>query len=141
MKRMHMPQVSDSGEPNEHSHNALLHIAFPIVQQGRHSRKVISELNAAPMHTPANASPRHYWSSRHSSGPERIANPYPVEDLAEKPHLLLHAGFNRRFLDVLFGLRCHFVAQKGTLQLRYCPFYNSYKSSESDSQILRRPSC
>jgi len=83
MKRMHMPQVSDSGEPNEHSHNALLHIAFPIVQQGRHSRTVISELNTAPMHTPANASPRHYWSSRHSSGPERIANPYSVEDLAQ----------------------------------------------------------
>ena len=61
---------------------------------------VISELNTEPMHTPANASPRHRWSSRHSSGPERIANPYSVEDLALKPHLLLHAGFNRRFLDV-----------------------------------------
>jgi hypothetical protein len=76
-------RFSDSGEPNEHSDNALLHIAFPIVQQGRHSRTVISELNTAPMHTPANASPRHYWSSRHSSGPERIANPYSVEDLAQ----------------------------------------------------------
>ena len=100
MKRMHMPQVSDSGEPNDCSHIALIHIAFPLVQQGRHSRTVISELNTAPMHTPANASPRHYWSSRHSSGPERIANPYSVEDLAQNPHLLLHAGFNRRFLDV-----------------------------------------
>ena len=82
MKRMHMPQVSDSGEPNEHSHNALLHVAFPIVQQGRHSRTVISEVNTAPMHTPANASPRHHWSSRHSSGPERIATPFSVEDSA-----------------------------------------------------------
>jgi hypothetical protein len=94
-----MHQVSDSGEPNEHSHIALTHVAFPIVGQGQHSRKVISELNTAPMHTPANASPRHHWSSRHSSGPERIANPYSVEDLALKPHLLLHAGFNRRFQD------------------------------------------
>ena len=93
MKRMHMPQVSDSGEPNEHSHNALLRIAFPIVVQGRHSRTVISELNTAPIHTPTNASPRHHWSSRHSSGPERIATPYSAEDLALKPHLLLHAGF------------------------------------------------
>ena len=83
MKRMHMPQVSDSGEPNEHSHIALIHIAFPLVQQGRHSRMVISELNTAPMHTPANASPRPHWSSRHSSGPERIANLYSVEDLAQ----------------------------------------------------------
>jgi hypothetical protein len=95
-----MHQVSDSGEPNEHSHIALTHVAFPIVGQGQHSRKVISELNTAPMHTPANASPRHHWSSRHSSGPERIATPYSAEDLALKPHLLLHAGFNRRFLDV-----------------------------------------
>ena len=99
MKLMHMPQVSDSGEPKKHSHTALLHIAFPIVQQGRHSRTVISEVNIAPMHTPANASPRHHWSSTHSSGPERIATPYSVEDLAIKPHLLLHASFDRRFLD------------------------------------------
>ncbi|MCJ7615392.1 MAG: hypothetical protein MUO43_02525, partial [Desulfobacterales bacterium] len=33
-------------------------------------------------------------------GPERIAAPYSAEDLAIKPHLILHAGFNRRFLDV-----------------------------------------
>ena len=100
MKLIHMPQVSDSGESNEHSHNALLHVAFPIRQQGRHSRTVISEVNTAPMHTPANASPRHHWSSTHSSGPERIATPFSVEDLALTPHLLLHAGFNRRFQDV-----------------------------------------
>jgi len=97
MKRMHMPQVSDSGEPNEHSHSALLHVAFPIVQQGQHSQKVISELNTAPMHSPANASPRHRCSSRHSSGPEWIATPFSAEDLALPPHLLLHASFNRRF--------------------------------------------
>jgi hypothetical protein len=48
MKRMHMPQVSDSGGPNEHPHNALFHVAFPIIQQGRHSRTVISELNIPP---------------------------------------------------------------------------------------------
>jgi len=60
-----MLQVSDSGELYEHSHNALFHIAFPIVVQGRHSRTVISELNTVPMHTPTNASPRHHWSSTH----------------------------------------------------------------------------
>ena len=76
-----MPQVYDSGEPNEDSLDALIHLAFPIVVQGRHSRTVISELNTAPMHTPTNASPRHHWPSRHSSGPERIATPYSVEDL------------------------------------------------------------
>ena len=82
MKLVHMPQVSDSGEPNEHSLSALIHIAFPIALQGRHPRTVISELNTAPMHTPTNASPRHHWSSTHSSGPERIATPFSVEDLA-----------------------------------------------------------
>ncbi len=102
MKSMHMPQVSDSGEPNEDSLDALIRLAFPIVVQGGHSREVISELHTAPMHTPANASPRHCWSSRHSSGPGRVATPYPVEDLTsstnhQKSHLLLHAGFNRRF--------------------------------------------
>ncbi len=30
MKLTHMPQVSDSGEPNEHSHIAPIHAAFPI---------------------------------------------------------------------------------------------------------------
>lgn len=100
MELMHMPQVSDSGEPNEHSLSAPTHIAFPLALQGRHSQTVISELNTAPMHTPANASPRHHWSSRHSSGPERIATPFSVEDLALQPHLLLHAGLNRRFQDV-----------------------------------------
>ena len=91
MKRMHMPQVSDSGEPNEHSHNALFHVAFPIIQQGQHSQTVISELNTVRIedpvigvHTPTNASPRHHWSSRHSSGPERIATPYSVEDLTSQ---------------------------------------------------------
>jgi len=82
MERMHMPQVSDSGELNKNSHIALVHVAFPIVVQGRHSRTVISELNTAPMHTPTNASPRHHWSSTHSSGPERIATPYSAEDLS-----------------------------------------------------------
>ena len=50
---MHMPQVSYSGEPNEHSHNALLHVVFPIVLQGRHLGEVISELNGWPVIHPA----------------------------------------------------------------------------------------
>ena len=60
---------------------APAHIAFPCTLLGRHSRAVISELNTAPVRSPANASPRHHWSSTHSSGPGRIATPYPVEDL------------------------------------------------------------
>ena len=81
MERMHMPQVSDSGELNKNSHIALIHVAFPLAGQGRHSRTVISELNTAPMHTLTNASPRHHWSSTHSSGSEWIATPFSVEDL------------------------------------------------------------
>jgi len=55
MKLMHMPQVSDSGEPNKHSHNALIHVAFPIVLQGQHSRTVISELNTARIKDPGSS--------------------------------------------------------------------------------------
>ncbi len=79
-----MPQVSDSGELARHSRIASVHVAFPIVVQGRRSRRVISELNTVPIRTPANASPRHRWSSTHSSGPEWIATPFSVEDLALK---------------------------------------------------------
>ena len=59
-------------------YNVNLFMPFTI---GRHSREVISELNTAPVRSPANASPRHRWSSTHSLGPGRIATPYPVEDL------------------------------------------------------------
>jgi hypothetical protein len=75
---------------------APAHVAFPSARRGRHSQTVISELYTAPVHSPANASPRHHWSSTHSSGPERIATPYSVVDF----HQLLHAGFCRRFLYV-----------------------------------------
>jgi len=75
---------------------APAHVAFPSARRGRHSQTVISELNTAPMRSPANASPRHHWASTHSSGPERIATPYSVVDF----HHLLHAGFCRRFPNV-----------------------------------------
>ena len=104
-----MPQVFDSGELNENSHNAFIHVAFPIVQQGRHSQAVISEFYTAPMHTPTNpgiAGPCHHWSSTHSSGSRHGGNRYSLLrrglDFAIsklKSHLLPHAGFNRRFLD------------------------------------------
>jgi len=103
MERMHMPQVSDSGEPNEHSHIALIHVAFTIVVQGRHSRTVISELNTAPMHTPANASPRHHWSSTHSSGPERIATPYSAEDLSSTSITRRLTSYSMPVLPALSG--------------------------------------
>ncbi len=91
-----MLQASDSGELNWHSRYRTSHVAFPSALRGRHSQTVISELNTAPVHSPANASPRHHWSSTHSSGPERIANPYSVVDFDH----LLHAGFCRRFQSV-----------------------------------------
>ena len=80
--------------------NEPIHIAFPTVGQGRHSRRVISELNTGPVSSPTNASPRHHWSSTHSSGPRWIATPFPVENF----HLLLHAGFDRRFPNVPYVL-------------------------------------
>jgi len=91
-----MPQVSDSGELNKNSHIALIHVAFPLAGQGRHSRTVISELNTAPMHTLTNASPRHHWSSTHSLGSEWIATPYSVKDLALK-------SLTSYFMPVLTG--------------------------------------
>jgi hypothetical protein len=93
----HMPQVSGSGElipALALSHR--LHVAFPLVLQGRRSRRVISEINTAPVHPSANASPRHHWSSTHSLRSKRVANPYSVKDF----HLLHHAGFDRRFPNV-----------------------------------------
>ena len=52
MELVHMPQVSDSGEPNEHSPSALTHIAFPIVLQHRYSRTVISEPDTVRIEDP-----------------------------------------------------------------------------------------
>ena len=72
---------------------APAHVAFPSARRGRHSQTVISELYTAPVHSPANASPRHHWSSTHSSGPEWFATPYSVVDF----HHLLHAGFAGAF--------------------------------------------
>ena len=110
MKRMHMPQVSDSGEPNEHSHNALLHIAFPHALQGRHSRTVISELNmpsgnalgvlrlCTPLLTLPHAITGRRGIARGRSGSLLLS---PQRTWRKPlPHLLLHAGFNRRFQDV-----------------------------------------
>jgi hypothetical protein len=97
MMLTHMLQVSGSGELKPAlalSHR--LHIAFPTVVQGRHSRGVISEIYTAPVRPSANASPRHCWSSTHSLRPKRVANPYSAKDF----HLLHHAGFGRRFHNV-----------------------------------------
>ncbi len=117
MKRMHMPQVSDSGEPNEHSHIALIHIAFPIVQQGRHSRTVISELNTAPMHTLTNASPRHHWSSTHSLGSEWIATPYSVEDLSSTSIIRKLTSYSMPVLTGAFPAGVHYQDGSTTLNL------------------------
>ena len=92
---------------------APAHVAFPSARRGRHSQTVISELYTAPVHSPANASPRHHWSSTHSSGPERIATPYSVVDF----HHLLHAGFCRRFPSVPYYIQAK--AEKVVL-VKFC---------------------
>ena len=129
MKRMHMPQVSDSEELNKNSYIALIHVAFPLAGQGRHSRTVISELNTAPMHTPANASPRHHWSSRHSSGPERITTPYSVEDL---PSTSIIRRLTSYSMPVLTGA---FPTSPFTFVLIYFKIYSNAKNP--DKQELR----
>ena len=94
-----MHQVSDSGESNEHSLIALTHIAFPFVQQGRHSRMVIPELNTEPIHpllTLPHAIAGRRGIARGRSGSLLLLR----EGLGFTPHLLPHAGFNRRFLDI-----------------------------------------
>ena len=93
----HMLQVSGSGEPKPAlALSRRLHFAFPTVVQGRRSRRVISEILTAPVRSSANASPRHRWSSTHSLRPKRVASPYSAKDF----HLLHHAGFDRRFLNI-----------------------------------------
>ena len=107
MKFMHMPQVSDSGKSNKHSHYRACSCCLPH----RPTRSALPKGDFGAQYcayaSPANASPRHHWSSRHSSGPEWIATPFSVMDLTLlliKSHLLSHAGFNRRFQDVPFYL-------------------------------------
>ncbi len=135
MKRMHMPQVSDSGEPNEHSLSALTHIAFPIVQQGRHSRTVISELNTVPMHTPANASPRHHWSSRHSSGPERIATPCSVEDLSSTSITRRLTSYSMPVLTGAFATSPKFPYAGLSRHFHDVPYVPSYRTPRAEIEI------
>ena len=116
-----MPQASDSGELNKDSHIALIHVAFPIVGQGRHSRTVISELNTAPMHALTNASPRHHWSSTHSSGPERIATPYSAEDLPSTSITRRLTSYSMPVLTGAFPTSLSLVSQ-GTQRHRVFPF-------------------
>ena len=54
---------------------ATLHVAFPIVPQGRHTEGVISELNTRPVCTPVNASPGTLLPPAHDSGPGWLAKP------------------------------------------------------------------
>jgi hypothetical protein len=90
----HMLQVSGSGELKPAlalSHR--LHIAFPTVVQGRRSRAVTSEIDTAPVRPPANASPRHHWSSTHSSGPKWVANPSSQRTHTSYPMPILTGAF------------------------------------------------
>ena len=62
-------------------------------------------LHIVGVHTPANASPRHRWSSRHSSGPKRIATPFSVEDLA-----LSLTSYSMPVLTGAFWIVPHFLS-------------------------------
>jgi len=65
-----MLRVYDSVGPISDSLNNATHrIAFPIVQQGRHPRAVISELNGWPALPPVNASRAASRLPAHDSGP------------------------------------------------------------------------
>ena len=69
------------------------HVAFPLSEQGRHAKVVISELNGWPACAPVNASPACYHDRRMTRGPGGFATPFPVRLF----HPLLHAGLSRRF--------------------------------------------
>ena len=106
MRFMHMPQVSDSGESNKHSHYRTCSCCLP--HQSTRSALPKGDFGAqyCAYASPTNASPPHRWKSRHSSGPEWFATPSSVKDLTSsfhlKSHLLSHAGFDRRFRIVPF---------------------------------------
>jgi hypothetical protein len=65
-----MHRVYDSAEPMHNSlYTAAHRVAFPFVQQGRHSGEVISELNGSPALPPVNASRAASRLPAHDSGP------------------------------------------------------------------------
>jgi len=82
---------------------------------------VISELNTAPMHALTNASPRHHWSSTHSSGPERIATPYSAEDLPSTSITRRLTSYSMPVLTGAFPTSLSLVSQ-GTQRHRVFPF-------------------
>jgi len=99
-----MQQVSDSGELNWHLRYRTSSCCLPLrptwsaLPNGDFGAQYCAcgTSRLVGVHSPANALPRHHWSSTHSSGSERIATPYSVRDF----HPLLHASFRRRFQDV-----------------------------------------
>ena len=66
-------------------------------QQGRHARRLISELNSLPVRTPANASAAASRSPPHSSGPGWVATPS------------LYGTFIRYSMPVLTGAFCFVI--------------------------------
>ena len=65
-----MLRVSDSAGPvGDSLYNATHRVAFPLVAQGRHPGKVISELNGWPAFPPVNASRATSRLPAHDSGP------------------------------------------------------------------------
>jgi len=72
--------------PVMHCHD----VAFSSAERDQHLElRPLSPLNTQPMVSPVNASRLPSRVAAHHSGPERLANPYSVEDL----HLLSFASF------------------------------------------------
>ncbi len=70
IERPRMHRVSDSVGPlGDSLYNAAHRVAFPIVRQGRHPKRGDFGAQWLAYASPANASPCHYCSSTHSSGP------------------------------------------------------------------------
>jgi len=71
-----MLRVLDSVVSRDRSRSRGPHLAFPISEQGRHTKVMISELDTWPMSSPVNASPAALRPPAHDSGPRWCAIPF-----------------------------------------------------------------
>ena len=77
-----MHVVLDSVQATSNSPFTLnVTVAFPLTQQGRPRRELISELNTQPGLSPVNASMSGLPHTTHHSGPRRLAKSYLVRNL------------------------------------------------------------
>src|SRR5208337_4688156 len=73
-------------------------VAFPLSEQGRHSGKMISELNGWPACALVNASPAMLPPLAHDSGLEWFATPFPYGSLIRYSMPVLTGAFSDPFL-------------------------------------------